>query len=103
MPFATLNPEQPPFAIHACPDSAAMAYALANEHPVVEMDPSALTAEQLTTVDMNAFDPVTLTPADVVYSLTSNTDGSSAACIDFLLAPPRRSSFRTRWTAIPSS
>ena len=83
MAFATLNPEQTPFAIHACPDSAAMAYALANGHPVVELDPSVLTAERLTTVDMNAFDPVTLTPADVVYSLTSNTDGSSAACIDF--------------------
>ncbi len=81
MAFATLNPEQPPFAIHACPDSAAMTYALANGHPVVELDPSTLTAEQLTTVDLNAFEPVILTAADLLYSLIENNDGSTAVCI----------------------
>lgn len=81
MAFAALNPGQEPFAIHACPDSAAMDYALKNGHPVVEMDPSALTAEQLSTADMNSFDPMTLTSVDLLYSLTSSADGSNAACI----------------------
>ncbi|HHT15964.1 MAG TPA: leucine-rich repeat protein [Clostridiales bacterium] len=83
MAFDMLNPEQEPFTIRACPDSAAMAYARKNGHPVVELDPAMLTAEQLATIDLNAFDPVLLTPADVVYSLTESGDGSSAACVDW--------------------
>lgn len=70
-------------AIHACPDSAAMAYAQENGHPVVELDPSTLTEEQLKTIDLSAFDPVTLTTADVQYSLVENTDGTSAVSIDY--------------------
>ena len=69
--------------IHACPDSAAMDYAQANGHPIVEMDPATLTADQLATIDVNAFTPVLLASTDFQYSLIESADGSVAVRIDY--------------------